>query len=103
MLRAAPAADRSWRVVRRQPLRYRGGRDLDHDRPAHVRAASAVGWGPAAHYCLRASDAPTIELRHETGATSPHRDTFISGMWGANDNFGGAATLNVFNDGTAPR
>ncbi len=69
----------------------------------HVRANSAAGWGPAAHYCLRASDAPTIELRHESGATSPHRDTFISGMWGANDNFGGAATLNVFNDGTAPR
>ncbi len=69
----------------------------------HVRANSAAGWGPAAHYCLRAADAPTVELRHESGATSPHRDTFISGMWGANDNFGGAATLNVYNDGSAPR
>ena len=42
MLRAAPAPDRSWRVVRRQPLCYRDGHDLDHDRPAHVRAASAL-------------------------------------------------------------
>ncbi|HLP02250.1 MAG TPA: DNRLRE domain-containing protein [Opitutaceae bacterium] len=68
----------------------------------HVRADSAAGWGPATHYCLRAADAPTIELRHETG-TSPHHDTLISALWGANDNFGGAATLNTYNDGTIAR
>lgn len=42
MLRVTPAPDRTWRVVRRQALRYRGGSDPDHDRPAHVRAASAL-------------------------------------------------------------
>ncbi len=42
MLHATPAPDRSWRVVRRLALRYRGGSDPDHDRPAHVRAASAL-------------------------------------------------------------
>lgn len=34
--------DRPWRVVRRVPLHYRGGGDPTHDRPAHVRAASAL-------------------------------------------------------------
>ncbi|HLP09170.1 MAG TPA: DNRLRE domain-containing protein, partial [Opitutaceae bacterium] len=68
----------------------------------HVRANSAAGWGPAAHYCLRAADAPTIELRHGTG-TAAHHDTLISALWGANDNFGGAATLNTYNDGTIAR
>ncbi|MBK8479434.1 MAG: DNRLRE domain-containing protein [Opitutaceae bacterium] len=69
----------------------------------HVRANSAAGWGPAAHYCVRAADAPTVELRHESGATSPHRDTFISAHWGGNDNFGASATLNVYNDGSPAR
>jgi hypothetical protein len=69
----------------------------------HVRANSAAGWGPAAHYCLRAADAPTVELRSESGATSPHHDTFISELWGANDNFGTAATLNLYNDDATPR
>ncbi len=68
----------------------------------HVRANSAAGWGPAAHYCLRAADAPTVELRHESGATSPHRDTFISAHWGGNDNFGRSSSLNIYNDASVP-
>ena len=68
----------------------------------HVRANSAAGWGPAAHYCLRAADAPTVELRHESGATSPHRDTLISAHWGGNDNFGRSSSLNVYNDASVP-
>ena len=32
------------RVVRRLPMRYAGGADPAHDRPAHVRAASGLAW-----------------------------------------------------------
>ena len=42
MLRVTPALDRAWQVVRRVPLYYRGGADPTQDRPAHVRAASAL-------------------------------------------------------------
>ena len=42
MLHANPVPGLAWRVVRRVELRYRGGCDPDHDRPAHVRAASAL-------------------------------------------------------------
>ncbi len=66
----------------------------------HVRANSAAGWGPAAHYCVRATDAPTLELRHETGTTSGHRDTFITVRSRGNDNYGAAFTLDVYNDTT---
>jgi hypothetical protein len=40
------ATDRRWRVIRRVELRYTDGADLALDRPAHVRAASALAsWG----------------------------------------------------------
>ncbi|MBK9033219.1 MAG: hypothetical protein IPL61_18430 [Myxococcales bacterium] len=71
MLHAAPAPGRSWRVVRRLELRYRGGRDLTHDRPAHVRAASALTrWrGAVAVVSDDASFVATIDLA--TGLCDP--------------------------------
>ena len=32
------------RIVRRLPMRYAAGADAEHDRPAHVRAASGLAW-----------------------------------------------------------
>lgn len=71
MLRATPALDRTWRVVRRLALRYRGGSDPDHDRPAHVRAASALtAWrGQVAVVSDDASFVATVDLA--TGRCEP--------------------------------
>lgn len=71
MLRATPAPDRTWRVVRRVALRYRGGRDPDHDRPAHVRAASALTvWrGQVAVVSDDASFVATVDVA--TGLCAP--------------------------------
>lgn len=43
-LRSVRDARLSARIVSRKPLRYRGGADAALDRPAHVRAASALCW-----------------------------------------------------------
>ncbi|HZO19421.1 MAG TPA: hypothetical protein VFB46_10590 [Gemmatimonadaceae bacterium] len=54
-------------IVRRRPMRYAGGADPRHDRPAHVRAASGVVWaGP--HLAVIQDDASFLALvDSETG------------------------------------
>ena len=62
----------------------------------HVRANSAAGWGPAAHYCLRATSVPTVELRYRGESVSPHQDTSVY-LGSSGTNYGSAATLNIYN------
>lgn len=51
----------SVRIVRRLPLRYRRGADPALDRPAHVRAASALCW-LGEHLCVLQDDAAFLGL-----------------------------------------
>jgi chitodextrinase len=68
----------------------------------HVRANSAAGWGPAVHYPIRIVSQPVTELRFVNEATSGtgFKDTYVSPMWGGNDNFGGGSGLNIYNPET---
>lgn len=48
-------------IVRRRPMRYVGGADPRHDRPAHVRAASGVVWA-GTHLAVIQDDASFLAL-----------------------------------------
>lgn len=66
----------------------------------HVRANSALGWGPTVHYPIKATEQPLRILRHdpEVPNEGAFKDTFVSQMWGGDDNLGAAASLNIYND-----
>jgi hypothetical protein len=69
----------------------------------HVRGSSGGTWGPAAHYCIIASEFPRIIIKRTGENPGAVRDTYISRLWGGDDNFGAASSLNIYNDDAVKR
>ncbi len=69
----------------------------------HVRGSNGNSWGPTAHYCILASEYPKVIIRRTNENPSAVQDTYISQLWGGDDNFGGGSGMNIYNDDVVNR